>query len=198
MSIGKRLFDLVFASLGLLVLSPVLALVTLAIKLDDGGPVFFRQERVGFRGTLFRIWKFRTMVVDAEQRGRQLTVGHDPRITRVGAWLRRTKLDELPQLINVLAGEMSFVGPRPEVPHYVALYTPEQRRVLDLVPGITDEASIAYRNENALLGASPDPEQTYIQEIMPAKIALNLACAERASVLRDLGVILRTLICLFR
>ena len=197
MKTSKRLFDLCFAALGLLVLWPLLAVIAIAIKLDNGGPVFFRQVRVGHKGASFRIWKFRTMVVNAEELGKQLTVGRDPRITRVGGWLRRAKLDELPQLINVLAGEMSFVGPRPEVPKYVALYTPDQRRVLDLVPGITDEASIAYRTESEVLNASPDPEQTYIHDVMPAKIAANLAYAESASVWRDLGVVLRTVACLF-
>jgi lipopolysaccharide/colanic/teichoic acid biosynthesis glycosyltransferase len=196
--ITKRLFDLFWATVGLIVLWPLFALVAIAIKVDDSGPVFFRQERVGYHSELFRIWKFRTMVTDAEKLGKQLTVGRDPRITRVGYWLRRTKLDELPQLINVFVGEMSFVGPRPEVPRYVALYTPEQERVLELVPGITDEASIAYRNENEILDASPDPEQTYIDEVMPAKIAANLTYAKRASVRLDIGVIFRTLVAVFR
>jgi len=194
---SKRLFDLFWTILGLLVLWPLFLLVALLIKLDDGGPVFFRQERVGYKGRLFRIWKFRTMVVDAEKIGKPLTVGRDPRITRVGYWLRKFKLDELPQLFNVLAGEMSLVGPRPEVPKYVALYTPGQRRVLDLVPGITDPASIKYRDESEILARSPDPERTYVEEIMPEKIRLNLEYAERATVWSDFIVILCTLLRVF-
>ncbi len=196
MRLSKRLFDIFWSSVGLLVLWPLFVAIALAIKLEDGGPVIFRQERIGYRGRPFTIWKFRTMVVDAERLGRRLTVGRDPRITRVGHWLRKAKLDELPQLVNVLVGQMSFVGPRPEVPQYVALYTPAQRQVLDLVPGITDEASIAYRNESDMLAASVDPEETYIMDIMPAKIEANLAYAKRASVWRDIGVIFRTLVAL--
>lgn len=189
----KRAFDLFWAGVGLLFLWPLFVVVALLIRLDDGGPVFFRQERVGYRGRPFRIWKFRTMTVRPPGEGRQITAAGDPRVTRVGRWLRRTKVDELPQLLNVLAGEMSFVGPRPEVPRYVTLYTPEQRRVLDLVPGITDVASITYRDEEGLLAAADDPGRTYVEEIMPAKIALNLEYAGRATVGRDLLVILRTL-----
>lgn len=193
---SKRLFDLFWSLLGLAVLWPLFLLIALLIKLEDGGPVFFRQERVGYKGHPFHIWKFRTMVVDAEKRGKLLTVGRDPRITRVGYWLRRFKIDELPQLINVTLGQMSLVGPRPEVPQYVALYTPEQREVLELVPGITDPASIAYRHENDLLACSPDPERTYIEEIMPEKIRLNLEYARRATIWTDLVVILQTIISL--
>lgn len=167
------------------------------IKLDDKGPVFFRQERVGYKGRPFRIWKFRTMVVDAEKIGKPLTVGRDPRITRVGYWLRKFKLDELPQLFNVLVGEMSLVGPRPEVPKYVALYTPEQRKVLDLVPGITDPASIKYRDESEILGRSPDPDRTYLEEIMPEKIRLNLEYAAHATVWSDFIIVLKTLFRVF-
>lgn len=193
---SKRLFDLFWSMLGLAVLWPLFLLIALLIKLEDGGPVFFRQERVGYKGRSFRIWKFRTMVVDAEKLGKPLTVGRDPRITRVGYWLRRFKLDELPQLINVMLGQMSLVGPRPEVPWYVALYTPEQRKVLEIVPGITDPASIAYRYENDLLACSPDPERTYIEEIMPEKIRLNLEYAIRATFWTDMMVILRTIVSL--
>ncbi|MGE5482442.1 MAG: sugar transferase [Bacteroidota bacterium] len=193
MTAAKRIFDLFWASFGLLILSPFLAGVALAIKAEDGGPVFFRQERVGRNGRPFRIWKFRTMAVGAEQRGGQLTVGDDPRITRVGGWLRKIKLDELPQLLNVLVGEMTFVGPRPEVPKYAALYTPEQRQVLQLVPGITDPASIRYRNESEILAATADPERVYIEEVMPEKIAINLQYAARASVWSDTLIILKTL-----
>lgn len=190
----KRTLDLVLVGAGLLVCWPFLAAAALAIWLTDGRPIFFRQERIGRGGRPFKIWKFRTMVRDAERRGMAITVGRDPRITRVGHWLRKTKLDELPQLFNVLSGEMSLIGPRPEAPKYVALYTPEQRRVLDLTPGITDVASIAYCDENELLAACDDPEREYIEHIMPDKIRLNLEYAENASVLRDIGVIVRTLL----
>lgn len=189
----KRAFDLFWTIPGLLLLSPLFLLIALWIKLDDGGPVFFRQERIGHHGKPFRMWKFRTMVRDAEKQGRQITVGRDPRITRAGHALRKYKLDELPQLLNVLAGKMSLVGPRPEVPRYVALYTPEQRAVLDFVPGITDLASIAYRNENRLLGAAADPERLYIETIMPAKLHINLEYARRATVWQDFCVTVQTL-----
>ncbi len=190
---SKRAFDLFWTLPGLVALSPLLLLVAALIRREDGGPVFFRQQRVGGGGRPFRIWKFRTMVVDAERRGGQLTVGRDPRITRTGHWLRKCKLDELPQLLNVLAGEMSLVGPRPEVERYVALYTPEQRRVLDLAPGITDPASIRYRDENEVLATAADPEATYVQQIMPEKIRLNLEYAARANLATDFMVILKTL-----
>ena len=188
-----RLFDFLGAILGLVLLSPGLLLIAALIRLLDGRPVFYRQVRVGRGGRLFRIWKFRTMVVDADRIGRPLTVSGDPRVTRMGAWLRRWKLDELPQLINVVTGEMGFVGPRPEVPRFVALYTDAQRRVLDLRPGITDLASIAYRNESALLEGHEDPEAHYIRTILPDKIRINLDYAERAGVWRNLKVILATL-----
>ena len=158
MRAGKRALDIAASLAGLILLSPVLAAIAAAIKLDTPGTVFYRQERVGRAGVPFRIWKFRTMVAGAASLGGALTVGDDSRITEVGRLLRRFKLDELPQLANVLAGEMSLVGPRPEVARYVALYTEAQRRVLDLVPGITDPASIAYRDEAALLAQRPDPE----------------------------------------
>lgn len=193
MTRAKRAFDRVSAGLGILLLAPLLGLIAVVIKLEDGGPVFFRQERVGYRGRPFRMWKFRTMVPDAESRGLPLTVGRDPRVTRIGGWLRRLKLDELPQLFNVWAGEMSLVGPRPEVPRYVALYGPEERRVLELVPGITDEASIRYAEESELLATVPDPERLYVDEIVPEKIRLNLEYAARATVWTDLRVILATL-----
>jgi len=194
MRLSKRLFDLFWTLAGLCLLWPIFLLIALLIRLDDGGPVFFRQERVGHKGKPFHIWKFRTMVVDAEKLGMPITIGRDPRITSVGFWLRKYKLDELPQLFNVLTGEMSLVGPRPEVPDYVALYTPEQRAVLELRPGITDPASIKYRDENELLAQAPAPEQTYIEEIMPAKIQLNLEYASRATIWSDFLIILRTII----
>ena len=192
MTRAKRTLDLIGAGAGLVLLSPLLLLIALLIRAEDGGPVFFRQERVGYRGRPFRIWKFRTMVPDAAARGLPLTVGQDPRLTRVGAWLRRFKLDELPQLFNVLAAEMTLVGPRPEVPRYVAAYGVEQRQVLQLVPGVTDEASIRYFDESALLAGAADPEHMYLDEIMPEKIQLNLAYAAHATVWTDIRVILST------
>src|SRR3989475_4866227 len=193
MTRARRPRALVTAGAGLVVLAPLLAVVAVLVKRDDGGPVFFRQERVGYRGRPFRIWKFRTMVRDAAARGLPLTVGGDSRVTRIGAWLRRLKLDELPQLFNVLVGEMSLVGPRPEVPCYVASYSAEQRRVLELVPGVTDVASIRYVAESALLAESLDPEHVYVSEIVPDKIRLNLAYAAHATVWSDVRVILATL-----
>lgn len=190
---AKRLFDLSAAALGLLALSPAFLVIGLAIVLDSRGPVFFRQERVGRHGQPFRIFKFRTMRVGADRLGGQLTVAGDARITRVGAALRASKLDELPQLINVVRGEMSLVGPRPEVPRYVAMYDERQRRVLDVRPGITDPASIRYRDENSVLAAADDPEAAYVRDVMPHKLALNLAYLERRTLASDVGVILATL-----
>ena len=193
MTRAKRVFDLVAAAVGLVLLSPLLLILALLIKAEDGGPAFFGHERVGHRGRPFRMWKLRTMVASAEARGLPLTVGRDPRVTRVGAWLRRLKLDELPQLFNVLVGDMSLVGPRPEVPRYVASYNAAERRVLELVPGITDEASIRYVDEGALLASAADPERLYIDEIVPEKIRMNLAYAAHATVRTDVGVIVATL-----
>ncbi|MCL6442253.1 MAG: sugar transferase [Alicyclobacillus sp.] len=193
MELKKRAFDVFWSGLGLLLLWPLFLVIALLIKVDDGGTVFFRQERVGYRGKVFWIYKFRTMTPDAERTGRHITVGSDPRITRTGKWLRKTKLDELPQLINVLKGEMTLVGPRPEVPKYVAMYDDDQRRVLELVPGITDPASIKYRNESELLATAYDPEHMYIDEIMPDKIAINMDYAARATLLTDFLVVLHTL-----
>jgi lipopolysaccharide/colanic/teichoic acid biosynthesis glycosyltransferase len=189
----KRLYDLFFAGLGLLILSPLLLLISILMKLKDG-PVFFRQERVGQHGKIFRIWKFRTMVVNAEHLGLSITARGDPRVTRLGKLLRKWKLDELPQLWNVLRGEMSLVGPRPEVPRYVGKYTEAQRRVLSLKPGITDMATLEFREEEALLSSSPDPERLYIDYCIRRKIELNLAYAAQASLWKDTQVILWTLI----
>jgi lipopolysaccharide/colanic/teichoic acid biosynthesis glycosyltransferase len=188
----KRAFDVVASVVGLIVASPLLAVIAIAIWLDDRGPVLFRQQRVGEGGRLFPMLKFRTMVRNAEQIGLQLTVGGDPRITRCGQFLRRSKLDELPQLVNVLRGDMSLVGPRPEVPRYVAMYSPGQRRVLKLRPGITDPASAEFVDEGVILSRSPDPEQTYVQEILPRKLQLNLEYAARATLRSDVVTILRT------
>ena len=195
----KRTLDFTAAALGLLLLSPLLLLVALLIRLDSRGPVFFRQVRVGRHGQPFRIFKFRTMShapAVPGSAGPQLTVAGDARITRVGALLRRTKIDELPQLIDVLRGTMSLVGPRPEVPHYVQHYPPESReRVLSVRPGITDFASLRYRNENALLARASDPEREYVDVILPSKLRYALDYVDNASVagdLRVLGLTLRT------
>ena len=194
----KRLMDVVISGGALLVIWPVLLLIALAIKIDDPGPVFYRQVRVGKGGKEFRIYKFRTMVVDADKKGLQITVGRDNRITRMGALLRKTKLDELAQLINVFTGEMSFVGPRPEVPKYVNLYTPYQRQVLLVRPGITDYASIAYRNENDMLAGAKDPERMYIDVIMPDKIELNMKYLREISPIADIRLILSTIVAVIR
>ena len=194
----KRAMDIVVSFGALLVIWPILAVIALAIVIDDPGPVFYRQVRVGRGGKTFRIFKFRTMVTDADKKGLSITVGRDSRITRVGAFLRKTKLDELAQLLNVLFGQMSFVGPRPEVPRYVELYTPYQRQVLLVRPGITDYASIAYRNENDLLADAKDPERMYIDEIMPAKIELNMKYLREISPLADIRLIFKTIAAVVR
>jgi len=190
--VAKRLFDLLGAAVALVVLLPLMLLAALWVKLDSPGPVFFRQERVGRHGRPFRIHKFRTMAAGAP--GLQITVGQDPRITRAGAWLRRTRVDELPQFIDVLLGHMSLVGPRPEVPRYVVLYPAELRqRALAVRPGITDPASLAYIDENALLAAAADPEREYVQVILPAKLRCAVDYAETATLWTDLRVLWRTL-----
>jgi lipopolysaccharide/colanic/teichoic acid biosynthesis glycosyltransferase len=188
----KRLFDILFSGVMLLLFLPVFILIAVAISVDSRGGVFFGQVRVGKDGDHFRMWKFRTMRPQAEQAG-QLTVGSsDRRITRVGYFLRKLKVDELPQLWNVFKGDMSVVGPRPEVPRYVALYTEEQRRVLSIRPGITDYASLQYFSESDLLAASTHPEQTYIEEIMPAKLNLNLEYVSNYGLIEDLKIIVLT------
>ena len=193
-AMGKRLFDLGVALAGVLLLAPTLLLIALAIKLDSRGPVFYRQERVGRGGAPFRIHKFRTMAHDPLGRGPQFTVAADPRITRVGAILRRTKLDELAQLFDVLQGTMSLVGPRPEVPRYVALYPSGLReKVLSVRPGITDIASIEFRDENALLARAADPEHEYVHVVLPRKLRLAASYVDQASFATDLRLIGRTL-----
>ncbi len=192
----KRLFDIVCAALGLLVLSPVLLVCALLVGLTSPGGVLFRQERVGKDGVPFTIYKFRSMRKD--NAGLKISTSGDSRITPVGRGLRKAKLDELPQLWNVLKGDMSFVGPRPEVREYTDLYTPEQRQVLLVRPGITGLASIRYRNENDLLSASADPNRTYIEEVMPAKLALDLEYIPRACVSYDIKLILETLVTVVR
>lgn len=189
----KRAFDIVISLVALILLWPLLLAAALLIKLDDRGAIIYRQVRVGRFGSEFRIVKFRTMRERSDVAGPSITAACDPRITRVGRWLRKTKLDELPQLWNVLRGEMSFVGPRPEVPKYVALYTAEQKRVLDLAPGITDEASVEFKDEESLLASASDPEKYYVEYCIPRKIALNLAYAKKATVFQDAKVIIRTI-----
>lgn len=194
----KRVFDLVAASVGAFLLLPVFALVVIAIRLDSPGPVLFRQERIGLRGVPFRILKFRTMVVDAETRG-QITLSGDARVTVVGAFLRRYKLDELPQLINVIRGEMSLVGPRPEVPRYVATYPDAVREtVLSVQPGMTDWASIRFRDESALLAGASDPERRYVEDILPLKLEYGMRYVRERGLLTDVKIILMTLLAIGR
>ncbi|MEP7338385.1 MAG: sugar transferase [Acidobacteriota bacterium] len=191
---ARRALDLLIALPATIVLLPVFAIIAIWIKLDSRGPVFFLQERIGRGGLPFRIFKFRTMVVDAEQRGTQITIGRDPRITRCGHFLRKYRFDELPQLLNVLKGEMGIVGPRPEVPRYVALYNDEQRQILAYRPGITSPASIAFSNENEILAQQPDPENFYRTELMPAKIGKDLLYSRQATIRSDCAVIARTVV----
>ena len=189
----KRVFDIVASALGLVVLSPLFLILAIWIKLDSAGPVFYRQTRVGRHNKDFRIFKFRSMRVGAD-RGSLITVGgHDPRTTRSGYYIRKYKLDELPQLINVFMGDMSIVGPRPEVRHYVNYWTPEQMHVLDVRPGITDPASIKFCNENELLAKAEYPEKYYIEVIMQEKIRLYLEYVKKQSFLYDIALIIKTL-----
>ena len=188
----KRLFDIVASGLGLILLCPLFLILAIWIKLDSKGPVFYRQVRVGYKNKDFRIFKFRSMRVGADK-GSLVTIGgHDPRVTRSGYFIRKFKFDELPQLINVFLGDMSLVGPRPEVRHYVDYWTPEQMHVLDVRPGITDPASIKFRNENELMEKAEDPEKYYIEVIMQEKIKLYLEYVENHSFLYDLGLIFKT------
>jgi lipopolysaccharide/colanic/teichoic acid biosynthesis glycosyltransferase len=195
---SKRLFDLVAASLGLVALAPLLVLIAAWVRLDSPGPVFYRQQRVGRGGVLFDIFKFRTMFVRPSD-GRQLTVGSDPRVTRAGRFLRHYKLDELPQLLNVVQGTMSLVGPRPEVPRYVACYPPQVRAlVLSVAPGITDWASILYKEESVILGRAADPEKAYVDTILPAKLDYYVLYVRERNFWVDLQIICRTLAALAR
>lgn len=187
----RRTLDFVASWAGLVVISPLFLLLGVWIKLDSPGPVFYRATRVGKNGQLFRLYKFRSMVAGADRRGPGITASGDTRVTTAGRFLRRSKLDELPQLINVLKGDMSLVGPRPEDPHYVALYTSEQRRVLAVRPGITSAASLAYRHEEQLL-AGEDWESVYREQVLPAKLAIDLDYLERRTLARDLKLILQT------
>ncbi|PKK38871.1 Lipid carrier : UDP-N-acetylgalactosaminyltransferase [Clostridiaceae bacterium JG1575] len=194
---GKYLLDAVFGTLGLIALSPVLLTIAVVIKATSKGPVFFLQKRVGRYGKPFQIYKFRTMEPNAEEMGLKITVGEDPRVTQVGRFLRRYKLDETPQIINIVKGDMSFVGPRPEVPQYVDLYSKKERQVLSIRPGVTDLASIRYRRENEVLAHAQNPEKTYIEEIMPAKLAINLEYVANASFRYDAQLILKTIRAVF-
>ena len=188
----KRLFDIVASGLGLIVLSPLFLILAIWIKLDSKGPVFYRQVRVGKDNKDFRIFKFRSMRVGSDK-GSLVTIGgRDPRVTRSGYWIRKFKLDELPQLINVFIGDMSLVGPRPEVRHYVDYWTPEQMHVLDVRPGITDPASIKFRNENELMEQAEDPEKYYIEVIMQEKVKLYLEYVENHTFWGDIGLIFKT------
>ncbi len=194
----KRVFDVVMGFVGLVLLFPLLCLAALLIKLDSPGPIFFRQERLGKGFRPFFIYKFRTMVHDAPHQGRSITVGADPRITRAGRILRKTKLDELPQLFNVLKGDMSFVGPRPEVRQYVELFRQDYEEILQVRPGITDLASLIYRHEAEILGRTTHPEEEYVQSVLPDKIRLAKEYLKRSSLLFDVTLICKTLLKLFR
>lgn len=189
----KRLFDLIASFIGLLLLLLPLLIISVCVLFSGPGGIFYHQLRVGRYGKDFRLWKFRTMRPDSDKKGLLTVGGRDPRVTRVGYFLRKYKLDELPQLLNVLSGDMSLVGPRPEVRKYVDLYNDEQKRVLDVRPGITDYASIEYSDENELLAKSSDPEKTYIEEVMPAKLKLNAKYVAEMGLGTDLKIIFRTI-----
>lgn len=189
----KRSFDIFFSFFGLIILSPLFLLIFVMVKTDSKGQVIYKQTRVGKNGKDFAVLKFRSMKQDSDSKGLLTVGGKDPRITKTGYFIRKYKLDELPQLINVLKGDMSFVGPRPEVRKYVLLYDEVQKKVLDVNPGITDVASIKYRNENEMLEGSDDPESFYIKEIMPVKLKMNLEYINDRSFFKDIKVILNTL-----
>lgn len=194
----KRTFDFLASFFGLLLLSPLILCIAVWVKCDSKGPIFYRQVRVGKDGREFKLFKFRSMRVGADRAG-LLTLGdRDPRVTRSGFWLRKTKLDELPQLFNVLVGDMSLVGPRPEVPKYVALYTPEQREVLSVRPGITDTASLEMRNEAELMAQQVDPEGYYMNVQIPLKIKLAKEYIAQQSLLSDLKLVVRTIGVMFK
>jgi lipopolysaccharide/colanic/teichoic acid biosynthesis glycosyltransferase len=194
----KRLFDIFFSLIGLAILLVPFLVIALIIVLDSRGGIFYRQVRVGKKGKDFKLFKFRSMRSNADKSGLLTVGGRDNRITRVGYYIRKYKVDELPQLINVLIGDMSLVGPRPEVRKYVDLYSAEQLKVLDAKPGITDYASIEYSNENEILGKASDPEKVYIEEIMPAKLRLNLKYISELGVLTDFKIIFKTIFKILR
>lgn len=193
-----RFFDFILSLVGLVVLAPIFIVLAIWIKIDSKGPVFYKQVRVGQNGIDFGLFKFRSMVVDADKKGLITVGGRDPRITRSGYFIRKYKLDELPQLINVLLGDMSLVGPRPEVRKYVELYTDEQQKVLSVKPGITDYASIEYMDENEILGKSSDPEKTYIEEIMSEKIKYNMKYIQNKSLMEYFKIIFLTILKIIR
>lgn len=188
----KRLFDVIASGLGLVALSPMFAVLAIWIKIDSKGPVFYRQTRVGRDNKDFRLFKFRSMRPDSDKLGLITVGGHDPRVTRSGYYIRKYKLDEFPQLINVFKGDMSLVGPRPEVRKYVDMYTPDQMRVLSVRPGITSLASIRYRNENDILAAAEDPDRCYIEKVMPDKLDIDLEYVKRATLWNDIKLIFST------
>lgn len=194
----KRIFDILFSIPCLLILSPLFLLIAIIIKIDSKGSVFYKQDRVGKNNSDFKVYKFRSMRVNSDRSGLLTVGGRDARITGVGYYLRKYKLDELPQLYNVLIGDMSIVGPRPEVRKYVGLYDEDQKKVLEVKPGITDLASIQYRNENEILEKSEDPEEYYIKVIMPDKIRINLTYMNDRSIFKDMKVILKTIGAIFR
>lgn len=194
----KRVFDIVSCTLAVLMLFPLGLLIALCIVCGSKGGVFYRQVRVGKDGKDFKLLKFRTMRPNADRQGLLITVGNDQRITRIGGFLRKYKIDELPQLLNIIKGDMSVVGPRPEVRRYVELYDERQRRVLTVRPGLTDYASLKYISESELLAKSDDPEKTYIEEIMPAKLELNLQYIDNQSLKEDFKLIFQTLFSIFR
>jgi len=189
----KRLFDIIFSFAGLIILSPILLVIALLVAAGSRGGIFYKQSRVGRNNKDFKVFKFRTMYTGADQKGLLTVGGNDSRITKIGYYLRKYKLDELPQLLNVFFGSMSFVGPRPEVRKYVDLYSDSQKKVLSVKPGITDYASIEYFSENELLARSADPEATYIKQIMPAKLELNKKYIAEAGIVTDVKIILKTL-----
>ncbi|MBK9312676.1 MAG: sugar transferase [Acidobacteria bacterium] len=190
----QRIFDLIVSGSLLVALSPLFLASMIWIRLDSAGPIFFLQERVGRHGRRFKIYKFRTMVADAELRGAQITIGEDPRITRSGRLLRHYRIDELPQLLNVLKGDMSIVGPRPEVPRYVDEYTPEQREILSFRPGMTSPATVSLTGESILLGEQSDPESFYREHLIPVKISTDLEYSRNAGFISDVTVLLTTVL----
>jgi lipopolysaccharide/colanic/teichoic acid biosynthesis glycosyltransferase len=194
----KRVFDILFSFFGLVLVLPLFVLIIISMKITTKGPIIYKQLRVGINNNDFFIFKFRTMFVNADKLG-LLTVGErDPRVTKIGFYLRKYKLDELPQLINVFCGDMSFVGPRPEVRKYVDLYNPMQMQVLNVRPGITDLASIEFRNENELLSCQENPDRYYIEVVMPQKLQINLNYLEKRNLIKDIGVIISTFWSIFK
>jgi len=190
----KRLFDIFFSLIGIILLLPFFLFISILIIIDSKGGVFYKQVRVGKGGIDFKLFKFRSMRTDSDKKGLLTVGGRDSRITRMGYYIRKYKIDELPQLINVFLGDMSLVGPRPEVRRYTDLYNDEQKKVLNVKPGITDYASIEYSNENELLGKADDPERVYIDEIMPAKLELNLRYIQEQGLLTDVKIIIKTIL----